>query len=133
MEFDLGHGYSDPLGDSLSDEGKINLWVFGTMDEFMTLGLVEVAGDSPLADREQRRLYRELRDSGYKPGVAEVSACLRKYMIELATPEFLGLFQTVIANGIAALKQKVADERQEEARQAEIKRAYGYPDGWIPL
>lgn len=129
MEFDLGHGYQD----AVPEDSKLALWVFGVLDEFSAIGLVEVAGDSPLPNRESRALYRRLRDSGYKPGIAEVSVILRKHMIELATPEFLQLFQTVINDGMQAVKDEVAKQKAEDARNAKIRQNYGYPDDVIPL
>ena len=131
MEFDAGHGYEDAM--PVPDEAKPMLWVFGVLDEFMGIGLVEIAGDSPMPDRESRLLYRKLRDSGYKPGISEVSMILRRHMIELATPEFLTLFQSVIKDGMQAVKDEVAKRKAEEARIADIRKRYGYPDDVIPL
>lgn len=131
MEFDAGHGYEDTL--QVPDEHKPALWVFGVLDEFKGIGLVEIAGDSPMPDQKNRLLYRRLRDSGYKPGIAEVSQILRTYMIELATPEFLHLFQTVIHGGMAAVKEEVARQKADEVRDDKALKYRGFGDGWIPL
>ena len=105
MEFDLGHGYEDASTFLVPEEMRSTLWVFGVLDEFMALGLVDVAGDSPLRDREQRLVYRKLRDSGYAPGISEVAAVMRRYSVEMASPQFLRLFQEVIDKGMPAFKR----------------------------
>ena len=101
MEFDLGHGYEDSQP-PMDDEMRLTFWVFGALDEFRALGLLDLAGDSPLADRAQRKLYRKIRDSGYKPeGISAVAVVLRKYSIEGAKSGILALFQQVIDKGMA--------------------------------
>jgi len=128
MEFDPGHGYQDSHGEPTED-AKALLWVFGTLDELKAIGLLDVAGDSPLKDREQRKLYRKIRDSSFKPGIQDVARILRKYSIEAARPEFLRLFQLVIDNGIKAFKKEVQAQKGEED-------GFYKPGGgevWIPL
>jgi hypothetical protein len=134
MEFDLGHGYQDSHGEE-AEEVKALLWVFGTLDELKTLGLLDVAGDSPLKDRAQRKRYREIRDSGFAPGIADVSRILRKYSAEIAQPAFLRLFQLVITHGIRKFKQEVQKEKAER-KDAADNDGFFKPGGgqvWIPL
>ena len=128
MEFDLGHGYQDSEGEP-TDDVKALLWVFGTMDELKSIGLLDVAGDSPLKNRDERKRYRAIRDSGFKPGIQDVARILRKYAIEAAAPQFLRLFQLVIDNGIKAFKKEVQAQKGEED-------GFYKPGGgqvWIPL
>lgn len=134
MEFDLGHGYQDSQGEP-TDDMKALLWVFGTLDELMALGLLEVAGDSPLKDREQRKTYRKLRDTGFKPGITDVARILRKYSAEIAQPAFLRLFQLVIDKGIKEFKKEVQAQKAA-AREAAENDGFFRPGGgdiWIPL
>jgi hypothetical protein len=108
--YDLGHGYVDS-GDP-SDEQKVVFWVFGTLDEFQSLGLLDVAGDSPLKDHEQRKRYRKLRDSGFKPPISDVAKVLRKYSIEGIQSGLLAKFQRVIAEGMKAFKQNITASKR---------------------
>jgi len=105
MKFDLGHGYEDAAAFVVPEGMQATLWVFGVLDEFKSLGLVDIAGDSPLEDHEQRLVYRKLRNSGYKPGISEVAAVMRCYSVEMASPQFLRLFQEVIDGGMTDFKR----------------------------
>ena len=109
IEFDPGHGYND--GGGMSDMQKTVFWIFGTLDEFRSLGLLNLAGDSPLKDQEQRKRYRKLRDSGFKPGISDVAKVLRKYSIEGIQSGLLAQFQRVIVDGMKAFKQSIIASR----------------------
>lgn len=106
---------------------KVTLYVMGALDELVTLGIVDLAGDIPLKDREQRRDYRLMKAEGYTPAMAEVTEVLRGCMAEAVTPELLRLFRGIVEEGWDSVKTERAQMKADEAEP---------PDDdprWVPL
>lgn len=134
MKFDPGHGYqNDDHLAALDEEGKVMLWVFGALDELASLGIVEIAGDRPLRDRESRRSYRHLKAAGYQPTMKQVAGVLRKYVAEMLSEDTLALFRGILDKGWDEIRRLHREAKEEEARDAQIRRDFGWGDDWIPL
>jgi hypothetical protein len=132
-EFDPGHDYED----CFPDQGinKPALWTMGVIEELQTLGMVDLAGDSPLANREQRKLYRQLKVNGYKPTFDEVRAVWRSCMVEELMPSLALLINTIIATdtGWDRVKALAREKKERDAFDAEWLSSEQRDQGWTLL
>ena len=126
--------YDDGYSDEPQIDGKATLYIMGAIDEFRALGIIEeIAGDRPLTSHKQRKLYRQLKLDGFKPTLAEAEAIIAKCVCADDQECFLTLFRGVIEQGWDHVRKLYAEAKAEEARDAEIRRTYDSPDGWILL
>lgn len=127
--------YDDGYGDEQpASPNPLLLYVMGAIDELRAIGIIEeIAGDKPLTNHKERKRYRALKKSGYKPTLEEVERTLSRCVCADDQQSFRVLFQGIIEKGWDEIKRIHAENKASDARDAEIRRIYGYPDGWIPL
>lgn len=126
--------YEEPNYDNAAPLPDVVLYVMGAIDELRAIGIIdEVGGDEPLTNHEQRRAYRELKCNGYKPTLDEVNTVISKAVCADDQALFRRLFRGIIEDGWPRIHKLRAEQRTDEARNAEIRRTYGIGEGWIPL
>jgi len=126
--------YDDGYDEQPEIDGRVTLYVMGAIDELRAIGIIEtIAGDPPLTNHKQRKLYRELKLDGFKPTLDEAEAVLSRSVCADDQALFLRLFQGIIEDGWSKIRRIHAEQKVQEARDDEVRRTYGWPDNWIPL
>jgi hypothetical protein len=127
--------YDDGYDDAFPEiDGKAMLYVMGAIDELRAIGIVEtIAGDEPLTNHKQRKLYRQLKCDSFTPTVAEVEAIVTKCVCADDQECFLTLLRGVVEKGWKHVRQLHAEQKVQDARNAEIRRTYGLADDGVPL
>ena len=125
--------YSEPNYEDKPDT-RAMLYVMGAIDELKSIGIIEVcAGDQPLTNHDERKLYRALKKEGYKPTMEQVDAIMRRCICADDQVEFRRLFQGVIEDGWEEIKRLNAERKAEEAAPRPKPEDYGFPPDMILL
>lgn len=123
--------YSEPNYDDKPDT-RAMLYVMGAIDELKSIGVIEVvAGDKPLTNHDERKLYRTLKKEGYKPTMGQVDAIMSRCVCADDQPEFRRVFQGIIEEGWEKIREEVALHKAEQV--APKPEDYGLPPGMILL
>lgn len=99
----------------------------------MRRAVIEVcAGDEPLTNHAERKLYRELKKSGYKPTVEEANAIIDKCICADEQALFKRLFRGIIEDGWEEIRKLRAEDRADQTDDGP-EGFYREGEVWIPL
>jgi len=123
-EFYPGHGYDDGYGDfgrsPAPYDPQTALWVMGAIDELRGLGIIdEIAGETPLGGRADRKRYRELKRSGFVPQLTEAMKVIKAHVMAEEQPLFERLFRGIIEEGWGTIRRE-RELMLEEERKPEV-------------
>ena len=114
-----------PEGEKTTD-GRHILYVMGAIDEFRATGIIQIDGDEPFTNRQDRLDYRLLKKTGYKPSMKQVDEVLTRCVQAENLPGFRELFKVLLNYGWERVREERAKAKADEV---------GPPPGpgWTPL